>query len=279
MGINTGNVSFEHPNPNVRRQIFWFYDPTHLLKSCRNHILDDLVILPGNYKISIRDLEDLLAKVRGEYTTAFKFSDDHLDVQGSDRQNATLALQTISEEIAANLKRFFPRSEAKKAMADFFITVARSYKIMCSRQFYCSKDKFKSALRAYYIDQLEVLQQLMHYMENTKFGSNKNKFAKGFIITTKSFVELHALLKDEYDFPLLITSRICQDYVENFFSVTRMMDGGGNRVPSSMETLYRIARNLINAILKDGKIDIFDLKEALEGLLDVPGTKLSISAH
>ena len=63
--INENQTYFLHPTDPTRK-IFWIYDILHLLKNIRNHLLDDIVILPDNHKISNLDLWDLLEKVKTE---------------------------------------------------------------------------------------------------------------------------------------------------------------------------------------------------------------------
>ena len=234
-----------------------------MLKSARNNFLDNEVILPDGSKVSKKDFYDLINKTKSELTTSFRLSEDHLEVEGSDRQDVSKALHVLSEETAANFLRYFPRQKRKCALAKFIQTIAKSYKILSSRYIYLFKDKYKSAFRAYLEEQIEILTELQEYMRSTTFG--RNRFANGFILTTNAVIELHQLMKNQYDCPFLMTSHICQDSIESKFSVYRAMDGkGGNRVPTANELTYRIQRDTVSQFLKDQDVDIFSLREPLQ---------------
>ena len=269
LGVNKDNVSFEHPRNDVTRPVFFIYDPTHLLKSARNNFLDNEVTLPEGSTVTKKDFYDLIEKTNSEITTAFRISEEHLEVEGSDRQDVSKALQIFSEEIAANFLTYFPRQKNKKALAEFIQVIAKAYKNFSSRYIYFFKDKFKSAFRAYLEEQMEVLEQLQFNMENTKFGPNR--FSDGFVLTSRAVIQLHKLMKDQFDCPFLMTSHICQDYVESKFSVYRAMDGkGGNRVPTGLELGHRIQRDTVHQFLKDPDVDIFSLRDELEAELPKP---------
>ena len=148
------------------------------------------------------------------------------------------------------------------SLAAIIQVLARSYKILSSRNIYYFKDRYKAALRAHIEEQTEMLNKLKFYMERTRFGPNR--FSEGFILTVNSVFELHKTMKTRFDCPFLMTSRICQDYVESKFSVYRSMDGrGGKRVPTCLELGYRIQKDTVSQFLKDQDIDIFDLKDTL----------------
>ena len=262
LGITTEQTTFEHPTDSNRR-VFFLYDWVHLFKSCRNNLLDHLVTLPNGRSVSKHDFCHLKQKVDSEITVGFQINDEHLDCQFSDRQDVKLATHLLSERTAALFHRFFPKDPKKMSLGDFLDILGKSFKILTSRAIYVNTDKFECGLRRYYQEQMEILEQLLHYMRETKFGPNK--FAKGVIVTVTSIIQLHKLLSTEYNLPYLLTSRLTQDHLEAFFGMIRQMDGiGGKRVPSALEMTYRISRQIINTLCKEDDFNIFDLKPHLE---------------
>ena len=86
LGVTITKPWFTHPtDPDSR--IYFVYDILHLLKNLRNHLMDDLTILPGGFKITKKDFQDILDKVAPEnndHTSGFHFSEQDLEVQSRD---------------------------------------------------------------------------------------------------------------------------------------------------------------------------------------------------
>ena len=64
----------EHP-------MYWFWDFVHLFKTCRNHMLDNLITLPCGSLVLVQDFYDLLEIVKinsSDHTSGFHISEDHL---------------------------------------------------------------------------------------------------------------------------------------------------------------------------------------------------------
>ena len=68
-------------------------------------------------------------------------------------------------------------------------------------------------------EQTAVLMELIFYLENTNFGTNR--FAKGMICTIKAVLSLQKLLASKYKVPYLLTSRVLQDALENLNNIIR----------------------------------------------------------
>ena len=80
-----GSNSESHP-------MWWFYCFVHLFKTCRNHLLDDIVTLPCKSKVSVYDFYDLLNKFKtktSDHTSGYHITEDDLLVESTDRQNMT----------------------------------------------------------------------------------------------------------------------------------------------------------------------------------------------
>ena len=73
--------------------VWWFYCFVHLFKTCRNHLLDDIVTLPCQSKVSVYDFYDLLNKFKtkpsSDHNSGYHITEDDLLVESTDRQNMT----------------------------------------------------------------------------------------------------------------------------------------------------------------------------------------------
>ena len=170
-------------------EIFFMYDPSHLIKSFRNILMDHKITLQNGCKVSKKDFYDLLHVTKGELSIGYFLSEELLEVRSSDRQQVRFAIQLISDRVVALFRKFFPSCPAKLALADLIDNVAKSYKIFSSRVIFHKKDKLRSAFGVYLTEQKETLQLLIENMTHTQFG--QNRFSKGFIISAKSIIALH----------------------------------------------------------------------------------------
>ena len=88
---NSNNGQVE-PNSNSH-PVWWFYCFVHLFKTCRNHLLDDIVTLPCKSKVSVYDFYDLLNKFKtkttSDHNSGYHITEDDLLVESTDRQNMT----------------------------------------------------------------------------------------------------------------------------------------------------------------------------------------------
>lgn len=86
-----GKTSFQHPcHKDINIHVF--LDAPHLLKLLRNHFIDSGFHINGHF-ITSATLEKLLQINSADLKIAFKLSRNHLDVQGTQRQNVKLATQ------------------------------------------------------------------------------------------------------------------------------------------------------------------------------------------
>ena len=107
------------PNPyDPTRKVFWSYDFVHLFKSFRNNCLDFVVCFDDGTYSSKKDFEELVDFcAQDELSCGFFLKDLHLECQGQDRQDVTLATQLISEKVACLFRRYFG-DESKRKAAD-----------------------------------------------------------------------------------------------------------------------------------------------------------------
>ena len=94
LGITKENSRFPHPiDPN--RILIWLYDFVHIYKNIRNHLLDDVVQLPCGKIVCSDDFWDLLEVGEAEITDTFHIKEEHLLIQGNDRQSVPKTCQLL----------------------------------------------------------------------------------------------------------------------------------------------------------------------------------------
>jgi len=193
-------------------------------------------------------LEELVALNSCDLKIAFNLSRLHLDVKGSQRQSVKLAAQVFSRRNAKAIEycgkhKFLHNnwqimSKVLNLFNDWFDL------------FNCqSKFGKHSGLRAYGVDLqkqniiLEQMDELVNNMRTPK-RSTLLPFQKGILLSNHSLRQLLQHVKEKYSTDALtidyiITRRLNQDILENFFSYIRAI-GNANDHPSPVELQNRL---------------------------------------
>lgn len=92
-----------------------------------------------------------------------------------------------------------------------------------------------------------IFHEMTSFMYTLKVGSKKSLmlFQKGFIVSNYSLEQLLPYLIDKYstaNIEYIITNRLNQDLLENFFSFIRLNSSGANNQPSALDFKYRMKR-------------------------------------
>lgn len=87
-------------------------------------------------------------------------------------------------------------------------------------------------------------------MHKLRVGSHKSLilFQKRFIVSNNSLEQLLPYLIEKYstaNIEYMITNRLNQDILENFFSFIRSNGGGTNDQPSALDFKYRMKRYIL----------------------------------
>lgn len=82
---------------------------------------------------------------------------------------------------------------------------------------------------------------MSRFIGSIRVGTHKEliSFQKGILLTNKSLSEMFDYLKEKYNLEYILTSRLNQDVLENFFAYIRGM-GGSNDHPSPLDFRYRL---------------------------------------
>ena len=231
LGISAENPYMKHPFDGNRR-IYMFFDVPHLLKSCRNHVLDTGYRLPSGETIRYDDLMKLVRAVNKEITVHHKLNERHLLVKGSERQRVRPAAQLLSRTTAALMEKLLDKPDSVK----FFNLVHDWFRVMNSR---CKEDPKGVDISGAYGTALSKQEAILDDMADTitklrKVGAKKDAallpFQKGIALVCASMKGLYKYVRERYNMPYVMTSRLNSDCVENLFSRLRGL-GAANDSP------------------------------------------------
>lgn len=234
---------FSHPSDN-NLNVYVFADVPHLIKLVRNHLLDQGFDINGK-KIDKTCFQILADCSISDLRIAHKLTKFHLEVKGSERQKVRPAVQLLSNSTAKAISYlgkngFLPENIHWQAVADFCKFMNDWFDLMNSRNKFSGsveKNAFGTDLEI----QQELLDQVSRVVSSMVVGKHKSilPFQKGILLTSKSITELYRHVKSTYGVEYILTSRLNQDVLENFFSYIRGM-GGANDHPNPLDFVYRL---------------------------------------
>ena len=248
IGTEVGeNCWFPHPK-NDDLKIFVFNDPPHLLKLLRNNFIDSGFYY-DNILLTKECLEQMISYNTRDLKIPFKLEQKHLDAKGAERQRVSLAAQVFSNTTAKAIEWFglsgFLKCDYWKECSEVFKLVNDWFDLFNSKKKFDKNNK----KNAYGLDvelQNETLNKMTTFIENMRVGSRKSllPFQRGILLCNESLQQLFIYLKEKYnsdDFTIeyILTNRINQDVIENFFSYIRAM-GAGHDKPSALQFKYRL---------------------------------------
>jgi hypothetical protein len=242
IGFNK-NVYFFHPEDD-NLKIHVFADVPHRLKLARNHFLDHGFTING-VKVDRACLEKLLTASKSELTIAFKINRYHLDIKGTERQKVLPAVQLFSNQVAKAIKWCGEYSTLMDGLQ--WEKCAETIKLFNDWFDLFNADSMfgsisgKNAYGMNVEDQLSLINRMDTCMSLMRVGTHSNliQFQKGILLTNASIVSMYKYLQETYKLEYIVTYRLNQDVLENFFSYIRGM-GGANEHPSPLDIKYRL---------------------------------------
>ena len=249
-GIDEGQKThFKHPS-NANLHVYVFVDVPHLIKLARNHFLDSG--FQYNDDLITADCLRELLRLTSEHDLkiAHGLTESHLNVEGTDRQKVKLATQLFSHKNAQAVK--LCGKKGFKGFEKWFLTwmVLSLFNIWFDVA--NSTAKFGNYLEANAFGETNALNkqiQTLNLMNNfisvtrVKGHTTLLPFQKGIILYNKSLIGLFSYLKQykfiDFNFEYILTNRLNQDVLENFFSYIRGM-GGRNETPTALDIQNRL---------------------------------------
>ena len=220
------HVSFTNPF-DAERQVYVFADVPHLVKLSRNHFLDSGFLI-DNITVNTNPLFDLLGHTnKAEVKIAHKLTLNHLTVKKAGRQKVKLATQLFSNTNVSALewcgKNGLIKAENWPQCAKLLKIFNDWFDVMNTRR--PEPDRWER-MKAYGLalnTQLEILDNMIAMITEMRVQGKKvlAPFQTGILISSKSVKLWFNDLEKRYNVKYILTYRLNQDVLENFFSAIR----------------------------------------------------------
>lgn len=215
-------------------KIYYMFDPPHLLKATRNNLLrnnfiDDEKVASWKY---IEEFYNNDKKT--QFRMAPKLTDIHINPNNFQRMKVKYAAQIFSRSVSVGMNTSISLgSLSATAMftAEFIERFNKLFDILNSSKLY-SADLNKQAFtntkeQISFLNEIkDFLQRVKIVRTNGKDTTNSIKSLKCWIITINSVIQLFEYLEQSpISIKYLLTRRLNQDCLENFFGVIRSQNG------------------------------------------------------
>lgn len=252
LNISEEKPYFIHPSDKLKK-IFVFADVPHLIKLLRNHFVDSGFIYKDKV-ITTRPIAEIIQVEKSDLKISFKVNSTHLEVAQASRQKVKFATQLFSNSVSSCIKWCVANGKCKSLnalqCAEFIKTVNDWFDIFNSRVSSSSSIFTKKAYGLEYEKQKEVLNNVTQTIKNLRVINRKNllPFQKAIINDNVALDLLFQYLKTLYNTSYIITNRLNQDILENFFGIIRSK-GGLNDHPTAIEFKYRLRSFILGITL------------------------------
>lgn len=231
-------------NPVTGNKIYMFADVPHLLKLIRNWLIDKGFVLNNGDIVNKEPLEALLKMDSSELKVCHNLSDIHVSCRKFQRQNVRLAAQLLSYKTAQALKYFKPGTSEKLAedTGNFIEVIDQWFDLLNTYRINRFSIPSKSAYGLQLEKQNALLLKVDELFKTMKCCGKESLqiFQKGVLMTNASLRGLFGDLQQYLpNVKYLLTHRLNQDSLENFFSQLRVR-GGFSDHPSPLEAIYRM---------------------------------------
>ena len=213
------------------RKIYIMYDPPHLLKNLRNNWRKHGFLLHGS-DVKWKFLEVLYEedqKVELQWRLVPKLTTKHINIPPFGAMNVRRAAQVLSHSVAAGLNtlmRFKILGNEAAATAEFVEKIDNLFNCFNAENLN-DPHKFRKPLNSS-SDHVQFLRETKLWFQGLKPASCEAlPCLEGWMQSIEALLLLWEDLKHDFDLNFLMTRRLNQDGLENFFSVIR--GKGGHR--------------------------------------------------
>ena len=260
LGITIEKPCFDNPfRPGCK--VYFYHCTPHLVKNMRNHFLSQGFVLSTGARVGKEHLIRVREKMYSndnELTPSSKLTDQH--IAPPDEQKVSFATQLFSNTNSKCIDQLFPKDITMQELSQFFKYANDFFDIFNATE---EVHKRGNPLgNAYGLDaenteaQDEVLQywkeeitSLRARWENKEGLKNKiQPWQEGMLMNINALKPMFDELKREYpgQIDYILTYRLNQDCLEQFFSVLRAMGGSYTKF-GALEGLRRIRSYLLGA--------------------------------
>lgn len=219
------------------RKIYYIFDPPHLLKATRNNMFNNNFFI-GEKQTDWRYIQMFYDEDSSEtFRLAPNLTQKHMQPKAFKKMNVKLAAQVLSARVAAGMTTYMKFKKIPPEAA-FTIEVIAKFDNLFDI-FNCFTHNSPKAFRTPFKGEqfkIDFLLETSEYIKNINVVSkskldkdltNTVSFLDGWRISISSLIGLWNDLKDE-GFSYILTRRLNQDPLENFFGTIRQQ--GGNSV-------------------------------------------------
>ena len=261
LSLDSQKTWFKHPTVKDRN-VFWFHDVPHLIKLCRNHLIDDIGFeLKSGIKFGFPQLkkvfEELEPKNGCEVSVAPKLTKNLIYVSGQDKQRVKPACQLLSRSFS-NVTKMLHQDEANEkvkaemeALSNFVEQTNNFFDIFNSSRKWHKTNPLGNAFGMNILEQCEALDKYYDLIKDLRVWVKRYRtviengrkvkvsyitkmatlqpWQKGILICINSIKALFYQLKKCYGVNFLRTAKINQDALEQLFSILRAMCGQNSK--------------------------------------------------
>lgn len=251
LGVDINKPWFEHPSDPTKK-VYMFADAPHVLKLIRNWLIDYGFNFEDGSKISIEPLKEILAQDKGEFKMLHKLILDNIDAEGAERQNVPLAARFLSNAVAAALREFFKdKANNKEALklSWFVDNINCWFDIMNSYTAGSPDYPYSCAYGRSLQLQDDKLNEVYNMISGMRANSKNNLqvFQSSMLASINALKLLRADMERDFNMSYILTHRLNQDCLENFFSQIRSR-GGLYDHPTPLNAFYRIRMIILGKI-------------------------------
>lgn len=213
------------------KEMFFYFDPPHLIKALRNNLIQCELRWDAQ-KASWRDIESFYeSDIKRNNRLAPKLTKCHIQPTSFEKMRVKFATQIISSTVAASLETYVSLGALPlEAMGTAYLLdkFDKCFDIFNSSTFDTPKLHSKpfqgnSMQNEFLSEMIYFLSKLAVYNRST--GKRVNvKFIKCWTISIKSLIHLWPNLEQK-GFKFILTRRLNQDCVENYFGYIRKQHG------------------------------------------------------
>lgn len=246
---NMLDVTADNPEIELGNQkLVYYFDPPHLLKAVRNNILDNHLIWDdkktswdhiATFYNNDKQLNNRLAP---------KLTKSHIDPTKFERMRVKYATQVLSATVAAGMETYvslgYQLDETARGTVEVISRFDKLFDIVNSSKVFTSKP-FNKAFKGQE-EYLAFLDDTRNFLAQVKIVSKENrtktsyvKCINGWQVTISALLHLWDFLKNE-GFTFLLTRRLNQDSLENFFGSIRQQSGNAvNPTPIQFSRAFK----------------------------------------
>ena len=231
------------------RKIFYVFDTPHLIKAVRNNLLNydfhfGKKVACWDHIVSMYERDKALTM-----RCCPKLSDSHMNLTGFTKMKVKYATQVLSHSVSATILTYVSLNALPAAAAGTAELISNFDKIFnCLNSSSLNSPKChqraiseNSIHHKFLTDMVKFIRSIkVINRSNQQDITNQLKCLNGLVLTINSVLSLWSVLKEQESLEFLLTRRLNQDPLENFFGTIRQQGGNSdNPTPLQFTRAFR----------------------------------------